>query len=323
MTLNTFDEVAATYAGIKPVKSAFGKLHDIRPLDPKRRDVDRGGLMRVVRIDTDTYVLSDGNFTADPAVPWWGEMKPAFDAEDFLHRAPITWRRRDGVETIEVSNYGYATSTGSMRHWFLNRYLPEGVSFYADGRTGKHWLGVAGAGDLYLPLNNTVRPATAAWMTANGMLLPKNVKVSDTPMTITLRRDGPGLWTSTSRVYSPSRNVVSDEKAQYADAIKAFREWALAILPMLSNDPDEIRRAQDEWRAANDGKYQTDLKVAIAVLCTEDHPARLAMLYILALGTEAMRRQWSAPRVTNMEMFRKNFSRELNKLCGWYTKTEV
>jgi len=63
--LNTFDQVAAHYAAVKPMRGKH-KDDNVRPIGKRSRAWER-----IVKMDEDTYLLTDPHY-GDPVFSFWG-----------------------------------------------------------------------------------------------------------------------------------------------------------------------------------------------------------------------------------------------------------
>lgn len=134
MRLNTFDEVASWYNKTAPIRGAR-KAWDLRPLWDRKRWWER-----IIKVDDNTYALSDGNSTYSTRGEAT-EVKLYGMREEALLVAPIVWMRRKGGDYVRVRgciNHGGAIS----RYAFLNNYLPTGLT-HCFNNNGVHWIRAA------------------------------------------------------------------------------------------------------------------------------------------------------------------------------------
>lgn len=131
MRLNTFDEVASWYNKTAPIRGVR-KSWDLRPLWDRKRWWER-----IIKIDDNTYALSDGNSSYSTRVEATEERLYRI-REEALLVAPIVWMRRKGGDYVRIRgciNHGGAIS----RYAFLNNYLPTGLTHCANN-SGVHWI---------------------------------------------------------------------------------------------------------------------------------------------------------------------------------------
>lgn len=319
MTLNTFADVEHRYHATNQLRSPKGKQYDVRPLGSRRRTWER-----IARIDDNCYVLTEGYYAADPypPSPHYSPVRDLFTVDDFLHYAPIVWRRQpDGTETVTISNAGWMASTTHSRHWFLARYLPKGVVLYTPARDGKHYLNINTPLQerRYLPLRNDMTREHVAKYKALNYYVPRRVKIRDTAPTITLQRTGEGVWKILTDKYpEPFRRIDKAAKAEYAADIKEFREWAFAIAPLLPTGSAASESTAPFSRAMS--RSDCPHTFARQTLAGDDPVLRLAMLYYIVLKTSAATSWRDAP--VCMDTLKSGFTRTLNALCGWNITTE-
>ena len=135
MRLNTFDEVASWYDRTAPIRGVR-KAWDLRPLWDRKRWWER-----VIKIDDNTYALSDGNSAYRTRGKEATEEKLAEVNREALLVAPIVWMRKKGGDYVRIRggiNYGGAIS----RYAFLNEYLPSGLT-HSFNSNGVHWIQTA------------------------------------------------------------------------------------------------------------------------------------------------------------------------------------
>jgi hypothetical protein len=323
MTLNTFADVEHRYHATNQLRSDRGKRYDIRPLDSRERPWER-----IARIDDNCYVLTEGGYGADPLpAGWGGELRALHTAEDFPRYAPIVWRRQtDGTETVTISNVGWIYSTVHSRHRFLDRWLPNGIVLDKSGRDGKHHIviNVPTQERRYLPIRKGVPCAVYDHYTKNRYRYDRLARGVD-GLTITAQRTGDGVWKILTNPHAePHRRVDTAAKAEYAEDIKAFREWALAIAPVLPVDRIACRDAAEKLRTALPGssyriRTGEQREFMRGILRSDDGDMRICLLYHLMVRTDAIRRDVNT---VDMDTFKRGFSRVLNRECGWNITVE-
>lgn len=114
--LNSFDEVAAHYASVKPIVSKNHTLQDdIRPVGPRRYKWEA-----IVKVNDNTYALTDGYYNNT-----YGRAYP----DGFVTAMyPIIWTRENGCDYVRIRN-GLGNGAFNSRYIFLENYLPVGMSF--------------------------------------------------------------------------------------------------------------------------------------------------------------------------------------------------
>jgi hypothetical protein len=315
MRLNTFDEVKNWYESTKPVREkGVGIERDIRPIDG-RRYKER----RIVKIDDNCYVLSDGwhygGGVTDPHDHNSG-YKPT--AEDTIRFAPIVWRRAaDGTETIAVRNSGYGSNTSHSRHDFLRSYLPKWLTLVTGNGNGKHFIRTH-QGKVFFP------PATALPQQVYDVLKAKKnrwmrgITLTD-KATLLFQREGHTFILLSDPVPEPMKRVDKDVKAPYAEAIREFREWALLMAPMLTFEWKASRDAREALATWIDEAHKGEAELAHrAILRDPTHPQRVNLLYQLVyqICSWSTRTTLQAHDLDNMK---RNINEHINKACGFIT----
>jgi hypothetical protein len=110
--IDSFDDVVARYESTVPMQGgAAGK--DIRPLGSRTRMYER-----IVKIDEDTYALTDGNYL-------WG-LSGSLDMLELS--APILWKRK--TDGVFISIRGCERGSQHPSRWaFISWYLPTAMRF--------------------------------------------------------------------------------------------------------------------------------------------------------------------------------------------------
>lgn len=120
LQLHTFDQVAAHYASVRPVISIHhDRSDDIRPIGQRRYKWER-----IVKVDENTYALSDGQY--DEAM-----YKRGYTPEFLFAQYPIVWMRKPDGDYVRIRN-GSGTNAHMSRYTFLGTYLPKGMQFTID-----------------------------------------------------------------------------------------------------------------------------------------------------------------------------------------------
>ncbi len=233
--LNTFADVEARYASVKPLVSENHPIEqDVRPIYERYRKWER-----IIKISDDCYVLSCGG-CYDPVFPWgYGAQNAAqyLTKEDIVRLAPIVWQRhKNGKETIKVSN-GIGPGWHNSVYQFLCTYLPSGMVFCKDSASKVY---VRVDGKLY-PLNKrrSYPPHALDAMRRGGSYCVEYEEVGkltdkDDGLAVTFERTKTG-WVLVGE--PPKQRVllkrVNSEKDEYKEAIRKFREWTFINYPMM------------------------------------------------------------------------------------------
>lgn len=210
----SFDDAVRIYESIKPIKGKVGAL-DIRPLGRRGNQAER-----IIKLDEHTYALW-------PSSHWWNK-KETFNKEDARIRAAVLWQRTDGGDFISVRNDWYAGGHGT-HYRFLTEVLPKGLYFV--NQSGKQYiLNEAKLTKHYLPHDRWTGGSR------QGQFIEEDNKQL-TPAAV-FRQDGVGKFTFVGQDYvAPKKAVNKEAKAAMLPHIRAFKEWALALAPMLNLKP--------------------------------------------------------------------------------------
>lgn len=334
MTLNTFKEVEAKYNNTKPVNgSVIKKEYDIRPIGKRSKPEDR-----ICKINDNCYALTLWSGISD--APLYKGMQVS--SKDLVAlSAPIVWRRHaNGSETVTIHNSRFSYSTSWIK--FLSEQLPEGLSFSIRPR---HTVHVVGGLDFYLPKNKIVAVMDKGSRRGSDASFEK---------ALTFRRHWANgktyRWSLVGDNYNAGLTTKSgyqidkEMKAPFKDDIKSFREWALAIIPMLTvpDTWDEYRdlilanvrtvknecdaaglamgmvpRTEDWWKRVPKVIWQTAIR-------DEDNPARLPMVYgfISHLNRGSYGHRGDAFDKFSKEKVMADMNSYINEACGFRKKAE-
>jgi len=289
----SFNEAVATYNNIKPSKGRYA-AYDVRPLGRRSTQHER-----IIKIDANTYALW-------PSSHWWVDTTD-FDLEDARIRAAVLWERTAKGDFIHVRNDWH--NGGHQSHYrFLNEVLPYGLTFVTqNGKQGiiahfalkQHYLPhdkwMGGSYAKHIKINQT-----------NGSVFAAKDEGPITPELV-YRHEDNKKFTLVSEEYAAPKKLVNLElKKALTPSIRAFKEWALIMAPMLNLKPYWLWTAKGEdpaytrareahaaqnttdeqllrgWMESNGyGKvYIIDHvapKVVRQIVETEDHPMRVVL----------------------------------------------
>lgn len=234
--LNSFEGIEKIYNAIEPLRGKR-KEWDIRPLGNRKNWCER-----IIKIDDNTYVLSDG---------WWASQhgNPALDEddkervlEDAKITVPIRWERREDGDYIQIRN-NLNNSPSVSRYRFLDKYLPGSLRHQYD-QSGTHWILREGKHKHLLPkgtlkrdYDNTKREWT------------KN-KIVD--RALEFKHVGLNQFELTHGDYKKISPIVHKETAkEFKKAIRELWDYARAVLPVygytLEEQYPEKRRLMGYW----------------------------------------------------------------------------
>lgn len=128
--LNTFDGVVALYNSITPLRGKR-KECDIRPLGKRAKWWER-----IVKVDDNTYILSDGWWTST----WAGVSTEQYKQgmKNMMEVGPIVWQRRADGDYFKVVSCPKGTAAWS-RYQFIGYMIPWGMK-HRWNQNGVHWI---------------------------------------------------------------------------------------------------------------------------------------------------------------------------------------
>ena len=315
MKLNTFDEVKNWYEKTKPMREKdFGTARDIRPIYERRY---KG--RRIVKVDDNCYVLSDGwHFGSVVEEPhgYSSGYKPT--TEDLIRFAPIVWRRApDGTETIAVRNAGYGSNTVHSRHEFLRKHLPYGILLFTGVSNGKHFLRCA-SGETFFPKATALPQVVYDTLKAKNGRWMRGITTTDNA-TLTFQREGNAFNLLSEALPEPMKRVNKKAKEQYAKAIREFREWALLMLPMLQISRGGYNAAQNNINSNGHGEFEQFLR---KILLDPTHPNRVDLIYLMYRDLVGYSwRDMELLTEERLQKFKNGLTPWINKKAG-FIKTE-
>ena len=331
----TFDEVASYYERIKPLRGADNVGKDIRPIGDRKRKYER-----IVKVSDNCYALSHGwHYGDDVFKAWYRNVEYTPTSKDMEFYAPIVWRKhKDGTETVTMRN-GSGSRAHNMRYAFLYRHSPKGLHF--RNRNGKHFIAAgvqAGVKEYFLAKGTTVpkpvwedvqRDIAAA--KANGRKVPRwmgwqRAKNDNASLTFKLV-EGSWQYVDGGRdVPTPPKKRVNKElKAKLKPHIEAFRDWVLAVGPMLPlgdwGYERQLRDAVVEW--AKETGYpirdtwslsvMLDATLSRKIITNAEHPLRMQLAYVALTQAELLRVCRDQADVVEVK---SAFNRWVNKQLG-------
>jgi hypothetical protein len=215
----------------------------------------------------------------------------------------------------------------------LYRHSPKGLWF--RNRNGKHFIELASTGSSYFlakvrttprPVYEEIKkgPANSRWI---GQLKDW-VQLQDDNSAVTFKRTENG-WVFVSGgkpiPVSPKQRVNKNAKAKLKEHIAAFRDWALAIGPMLPIHEwayeKELRDAALLWLEDNGQKpikYWNlsglmNSKLARRIITDDEHPLRLQLAYLALTRGELLR---ECEDENDVKKVKAAFNRWVNKQLG-------
>lgn len=243
--LNSFDEVAETYAKTKPMVSKNHTVEqDVRPIGKRARKWER-----IIKVNDHCYALSCGGY-ADPVFNWgFGQQlkEHPLTAKDIALCSPIVWRKhKDGTETVTVRN-GPGEWQHNSTYSFISRALPREL-WFRQTREGKQFIYNRSAGQtLHLPKTRSVprhvmehhkKNAASRKSTWYDHKYLKAFQTGDDGLSVTFKREADGRFTlvgEPQKVMVERVRVNKDQKREFKEHIDTLYQWCLAMYPMLRN----------------------------------------------------------------------------------------
>ncbi len=283
--LNSFDEVAKRYSEIKPIR---GRKEDTRPLNERRYAWNR-----IIKVDDNKYILSDGHYT------WWGQ--------DMLENvSPIIWERKEDGDYITIRN-NMNDSSAVSRYQFISDYLPLGMSFDWYNVPGKHFVKYKDQ-EHYLPKYKGKFDYNNKTLTIekDNKLVFKHV-------------DG-GFIRVNELQPIKTRRLDKDLDKEYSKKLIAMWEWMQVVLPILGETMYESRTT---YADSFGGSYwywtkRTTPEEIREILNDEEHPKRMALAVLASIEVDAMNDKRFEPKTDSYKKLRM-----LVRRVGDFYKTEL
>lgn len=268
--LNSFDGIVNIYNNIKPL---VGKraAHDIRPLQRRSKWYER-----IIKVDDNTYVLSDGDYSYSFGNPSHSER----DKEDArfvtLHGSPIVWMRKPDGDYIQIRSNGNYCASWS-RYKFLDYYLPRKLQHGFDS-SGKHWITHNGA--------KHILPKFVMRRQWNGNTKAYDLlQHEDKYLEYKVVGDGFERTTDPHKIEVPVVN--RDITKHYNPKIRELWDWAKIVLPIFGDTMKEQLRAAHPAIGVSNGDWHWCIEeiksevVRMALDDPEEHPeARMSLVII-------------------------------------------
>ena len=326
--INSFADIETAYNLTLPLRGAKNKDKDIRPIGDRKRKWER-----IVKVSKNCYALTNGWHPGEP--DYW-MRDSAVDGEPpiswMAKYSPIVWRRhKDGTETVTLRN-----GTGSRQHNsvydFLQRHVPR-YMFFRQTNVGHQYISVHGT-DYYLAKGRTIPKQYAAralkydservWYQTTDDNASLTFKVLDG------RYEFVGEALTVPK--PPKKRVDKARKAALKPHIDAFRDWAIAILPMMPSDWKSENEVLNQARTVPIGAFRLgysvgwafntyNSKLAEQIIQHDQHALRV----LLALDMRAVVRSaletehGSGTNYTHLHLnagFQTAYNRWVNRVLG-------
>lgn len=310
-----FDRVKAKYESVKPIVSKKSTLaDDVRPIGERRYKTER-----IIKVDENTYVLSDGVHSAVRSYsPMPLEMEVQF--------APIMVQRREDGDYIRLRS-GSVGSTWMSRYAFLRAYTPMGMSFSSAGGTR--------ANEIYTHVDRKVHvlPRMDYQIDWNA-----GVVVKDGGEMLWFKQTSPDTYERVSELYTLKTNKIDrDAKSQYRKHLRDYFNWMCVISPMLVSGMESRWRARDvaaeEFIEFAGDKiflnHYVPLRVSSPelsalikdILKDDEHVLRTALTTLILTECNASIKTFSD--VDSMKRFKSQYNRLMNKALDLFATEQV
>jgi hypothetical protein len=310
-----FDRVKAKYESVKPIVSKKSTLEDdVRPIGERRYKEER-----IIKVDENTYVLSDGVLSA---IRSYSPMPLELE----LQFAPIMVQRREDGDYIRLRT-GSVGSTWMSRYAFLRAYTPMGMSFSSAGGTR--------ANEIHTHVDRKVH------------LIPRmdyqidwntGVVVKDGGEMLWFKQTSPNTYERVSELYALKTNKVDrDAKSQYRKQLRDYFDWVCVISPMLISGMESKWRARDaaaaEFIEVAGDKIFSNHYIPLRVLSPElaslvkdilkddEHVLRTALATLVLTECNVSIRTFSD--IEHVTRFRSRYNRLMNKVLDLFTTEQV
>lgn len=328
-----FDDVKNAYESIKPLGGASNAGKDLRPIGARRRKHER-----IVKISDSCYALSDGYHYGDNIFVAYSATR-TISEKDMEFYAPIVWRKhRDGTETVKIRNGTGPNYGHTGRYMFLSRHMPRGLTFIQT-QQGKQFVAINSIGSrIFLAKGKTLPAEVYDNLATQKHNWTKDWAMKYDDKAALLFKRSASSWeliNHNGEEPVPPRKVVDKKlKAQYKDAIIAFRSWAIIMTRMLDLADWSIRNEYGtqfrDWVKDNcGGGYhwygpvgnRVPVETLRDIVATEDHPMRLhlaiAMMYETEMYVQPIRDQ------SDLTYVNVRINRWINKVLGFNTTVQA
>lgn len=309
-----FDRIRAKYESVKPIVSRKSTLaDDVRPIGARRNKTER-----IIKVDENTYVLSDGVLSSVRSFsPMPLEMELQF--------APIMVQRRADGDYIRVRT-GSVQSTWMGRYGFLQAYIPAGMSFSThSGRANAIHTHKDAKLHLLPRMDYEVDWSTKTLLRDGGEML-------------WFKQTSPDTYERTSELYALKTNKIDrDAKSPYRKQLRDYFNWMSVMSPMLLSGMESKWRARDAAVAdfidfggdkifANSYvpmRIPTPEMSALVkdILKDDEHVLRTALVTMVLIECNASLKTFSD--VDSMKRFKSRYNRLMNTMLDFFATEQV
>lgn len=318
--LNSFDGIEKVYNSIEPLRGQR-KTWDIRPLGKRSKWWER-----IVKVDDNTYALTDGWWASQFGRPGMSEEDREFALFHVKYGVPIIWQRREDGDYIQIRS-NINESGSYSRYRFLGQYLPQSLKHEYD-QSGLHWISYNGTRHL-LPKS----------IMSHDRVDGKFTTVKHVDKYLEFKHSGVKQFDLSHGGYKKSSPVVNkDLTKHYKQAIRDLWEYAKVVLPVYGYTLLDQRRDKYEVLGTNQWEWQRNPKLIRDVLDDPEANAekRLALCVIIACAIHAYEMRYIT-ELSGQYSFRKpdgamfkeeedswnKFRRTIHKIGGMMTTKDV
>ena len=309
-----FDRIRAKYESVKPIVSRKSTLaDDVRPIGARRNKTER-----IIKVDENTYVLSDGVLSSVRSFsPMPLEMELQF--------APIMVQRRADGDYIRLRT-GSVQSTWMGRYGFLQAYTPAGMSFSThSGRANAIHTHKDAKLHLLPRMDYEVDWSTKTLLRDGGEML-------------WFKQTSPDTYERTSELYALKTNKIDrDAKSPYRKQLRDYFNWMSVMSPMLLSGMESKWRARDAAVAdfidfAGDKIFANsyvpmriptpEMSALVKdILKDDEHVLRTALVTMVLIECNASLKTFSD--VDSMKRFKSRYNRLMNTMLDFFATEQV
>ena len=313
--LSSFEDVVAHYKSVKPLISKYHtEEDDIRPLHERRYKHER-----IIKIDENTYGLSDGYFDN------MGGARPYTD--EFFHaQIPILWSRDTNGDTFIRVRNGAGKYAHTSRYQFLSAFLPRGLGFIGNSQ-GQQFIGAStpdGEQKYLLPKSMYV------WDWGGG----KPNLDADDKMYLTFKVLPDNKYERVGELLTVKSKLVDRvTKKTLKPKLEAFYSWLTIMAPMLPKGYSESKDAANQinnhegrevfthvWSAMASEFSAGTKQFVLDVLNDEEHPMRTNFAIIPTTRMYEVR--WRSDELTAKKV-RTRYNAAMQKMLQLFKSVAV
>ena len=296
---NSFDDVAKCYAETTPIRGKR-KPWDIRPISERRYHWNR-----IIRIDENTYALTDG---------YWTNSDPTrrFGDEDVKKLCPIVWERKPDGDYMTLHSH-LSQHCAVSRYWFIKNHTPTGFDFDWYTRTGKHFIKYKGA-EYYLPKSEVA--------------MDYGNKICDFKeyYNLTFKHEADSNFTRVGdKNLCTTRRLDKSLTKEYRPHIKKFFEYMQVMLPVFGGTlgiRDTKENYTEQLKSGNSFWYWTkrvEPMLVRDILKDVEHENHIALAVLCANEVGMVKDN----RFVYSEKSLSNLNALFNRIGGFYAKEEM